>query len=227
MTAVPAEDRCPWCGTDPLYVAYHDEEWGVPVRDDTRLLEMLCLEGQQAGLSWITVLKKRERYRERFFGFDAERVARIRARGIESRLTDAGLIRHRGKLEAIVDNARAALSLAGSGPALSELLWSFVDGDPIVNHPRRLADVPAETGASGAMSKELKSRGFRFVGPTTCYAFMQACGMVNDHLVTWPRWRALGGRMFHGMELEREGIFEAAPWRKFMVLNVLFLVLSK
>ncbi len=185
--------RCPWCGTDPLYVAYHDEEWGVPSRDDRHLFEMLCLEGQQAGLSWITVLKKRERYRERFFAFDIERVARIRAAGIESRLADAGLIRHRGKLEAIVDNAKAARTVAGEYGTLGAYLWSFVDGKPIVNRFRTLRGVPAKTPIAEAMSKDLKKRGFRFVGPTTCYAFMQACGMVNDHLTTCPRWGALGG----------------------------------
>ncbi len=186
-------ERCPWCGTDPIYVAYHDEEWGVPARDETRLFEMLCLEGQQAGLSWITVLKKRDRYRERFFGFDVDRVARIREAGIESRLQDAGLIRHRGKLTAIVENARAVRAMRAQGESFEGYLWSFVGGEPIVNRPRTMAEVPPVTPEATAMSKDLKKRGFRFVGPTTCYAFMQACGMVNDHLMPCPRWRELGG----------------------------------
>ena len=186
--------RCPWCGTDPLYVAYHDQEWGVPTRDETHLFEMLCLEGQQAGLSWITVLKKRERYRERFAGFEVDRVARITAAGIESRLKDAGLIRHRGKLSAIVDNAKAVRAMQKNGESFSEHLWSFVGGEPIVNRLRTMKDAPAKTPVAEAMSKDLKKRGFRFVGPTTCYAFMQATGMVNDHLTSCPRWRELGGR---------------------------------
>ena len=179
--------RCPWCGEDPLYVRYHDEEWGVASYDDTHLFEMLCLEGQQAGLSWITVLKKRARYRERFFGFEIDRVAKIRPAGIESRLKDAGLIRHRGKLEAIVDNAKAARGLSAEHGSLSDWLWSFVDrgvpGQPVVNRPKTLRQVPVKTPEAETMSKALKKNGFRFVGPTTCYAFMQACGMVDDHLV--------------------------------------------
>lgn len=186
-------ERCPWCGADPLYVAYHDQEWGVPSRDDRHLLEMLCLEGQQAGLSWITVLRKRERYRERFFGFDMDRVARIDARGIESRLTDAGLIRHRGKLGAIVDNAKAAVRVRDEFGSLGAHLWSFVGGRPAVHRPRTLGDVPSASDESKAMSRDLKKRGFRFVGPTTCYAFMQATGMVNDHLVSCPRWGGVQG----------------------------------
>lgn len=182
--------RCPWAGEDPLYVRYHDEEWGVPTRDDTRLFEKLCLEGQQAGLSWITVLRKRERYRERFAGFEIDRVARITHAGIESRLQDAGLIRHRGKLEAIVDNAKAARALLQDEGSLSDLLWSFVGGETRVNRFRTMKQVPASTPESSAMSKALKARGFRFVGPTTCYALMQACGLVNDHLVGCPRHKA-------------------------------------
>ncbi|GJM17868.1 MAG: DNA-3-methyladenine glycosylase [Phycisphaeraceae bacterium] len=177
-----------------MYVAYHDEEWGVPAYDEARLFEMLCLEGQQAGLSWITVLRKRGRYRERFFGFDADQVARMTPRDIDARMTDAGLIRHRGKLESIVSNARATRAVREEFGSLGAHLWSFVGGDPVVNRARALRGVPAETDASRAMSKDLKKRGFRFVGPTTCYAFMQACGMVNDHLMTCPRWGELGGR---------------------------------
>lgn len=186
--------RCPWCGTDPLYVAYHDHEWGVPSRDRTHLFEMLCLEGQQAGLSWITVLKKRERYRERFSGFEVERVARITAAGIDSRLQDAGLIRHRGKLEAIVNNAKAVLRLEGEEGPLADHLWSYVGGAPVVNRLKSMSGAPSTTPIAEAMSKGLKKRGFAFVGPTACYAFMQAVGMVNDHLVSCPRWAELGGR---------------------------------
>lgn len=184
MSARGASERCPWCGTDPVYVAYHDEEWGVASRDDRHLFEMLCLEGQQAGLSWITVLRKRERYRERFFGFDMDRVARIDGRGIESRLKDAGLIRHRGKLTAIVDNARAAIAVREEFGSLGAHLWSFVGGEVVVHRPRTLKDVPSVSDEAAAMSRDLKKRGFRFVGATTCYAFMQAVGMVNDHLVS-------------------------------------------
>lgn len=181
-------ERCPWCGTDPLYVAYHDEEWGRPNHDDRHLFEMLCLEGQQAGLSWITVLKKRERYRERFYGFEIERVAAMRPAAIDSRMNDAGLIRHRGKLEAIVDNARASKRVITEHGSLGSYLWSFVDatgqGSPVVNRFTSLKQVPAKTSEAEAMSKSLKKNGFRFVGPTTCYALMQACGMVDDHLET-------------------------------------------
>lgn len=184
MSARGVTERCPWCGTDPVYVAYHDEEWGVASRDDRHLFEMLCLEGQQAGLSWITVLRKRERYRERFFGFDMDRVARIDGRGIDSRLKDAGLIRHRGKLTAIVDNARAAIAVREEFGSLGAHLWSFVGGEAVVHRPRTLKDVPSSSDEAAAMSRDLKKRGFRFVGATTCYAFMQAVGMVNDHLVS-------------------------------------------
>jgi len=178
--------RCGWCGTDPLYVAYHDEEWGRPSRDDTHLFEMLCLEGQQAGLSWITVLRKRERYRERFYGFEIDRVAVMRPTSIDTRMTDARLIRHRGKLEAIVDNARAAKRVIAKNGSLSDYLWRFVDpsgeGRPLVNRFETLKQVPSKTPEAEAMSKALKKQGFRFVGPTTCYAFMQACGLVDDHV---------------------------------------------
>ena len=175
--------RCPWCSDDPLYIAYHDTEWGVPSRDERHLFEMLCLEGQQAGLSWITVLRKRERYREVFKGFDIDAVARMKPVTIDRIMGDAGVIRHRGKLDAIVDNARAAVAMRKQGVGLVEHLWSFVGGQPVVNGYHDLASCPAKTPASEAMSRDLKKRGFRFVGPTTCYAFMQACGLVNDHLV--------------------------------------------
>jgi DNA-3-methyladenine glycosylase I len=164
---------------DPLYVAYHDDEWGVPSHDERHLFEMLVLEGAQAGLSWSTILHKREGYRKAFAGFDVECVARFGARDVERLLTDAGVVRNRLKVESAVANARATLEAGG----LDDLLWSFVGGEPKVNSPRTLAEVAAETDESRAMSKELKRRGFRFVGPTICYALMQACGLVDDHTV--------------------------------------------
>jgi DNA-3-methyladenine glycosylase I len=177
--------RCAWVPLgDPLYVAYHDEEWGVPVHDERALFELLNLEGAQAGLSWSTILRKREGYREAFAGWDVEAIARFDERDVERLLGDAGIVRHRGKIEAVIGNARATLDL---DVALAELLWSFVGGEPRVNAFRTVAEVPAETPESKAMSKELKRRGFRFTGPTTCYAFMQAAGLVDDH--TLDCWR--------------------------------------
>jgi DNA-3-methyladenine glycosylase I len=172
--------RCAWVPEgDPLYVAYHDEEWGVPSHDRRHLFELLVLEGAQAGLSWSTILRKREGYRRAFAGFDAERVARFGPRDVERLLGDAGIVRNRLKIESAIANARATIE---SGD-LEQLLWSFVGGAPIVNRRRTLAEIPAETAESRAMSKELKRRGFRFVGPTICYALMQAAGLVNDHVV--------------------------------------------
>jgi len=172
-------DRCAWVpADDPLYVAYHDEEWGVPVRDDRALFELLNLEGAQAGLSWSTILRKREGYRNAFAGWDVAAVARFGERDVERLLGDAGIVRHRGKIEAVIGNARATLAL---DVPLAELLWSFVDGEPRVNAWRTVAEIPASTPESAAMSKELKRLGFRFTGPTTCYAFMQAAGLVDDH----------------------------------------------
>ncbi len=171
--------RCAWVPLDdPLYVAYHDEEWGVPQRDDRRLFELLNLEGAQAGLSWATILHKREGYRKAFAGWEIEAVARFGERDVERLLGDAGIVRHRGKIEAAIGNARAALAL---DVPLGELLWSFVGGETRVNDFRTVAEIPAQTPESAAMSKELKRRGFRFTGPTTCYAFMQAAGLVDDH----------------------------------------------
>jgi DNA-3-methyladenine glycosylase I len=163
---------------DPLYVAYHDEEWGAPVRDERILFELLNLEGAQAGLSWATILRKREGYREAFARWDVEAIARFDDRDVEKLLGNAGIVRHRGKIEAVVGNARALLAL---DVPFAELVWSFVDGRPRVNAFRTVEQVPAETPESKAMSKELKRRGFRFTGPTTCYAFMQAAGLVDDH----------------------------------------------
>ena len=187
MSALPPSDglkRCPWPKNDPLYVAYHDEEWGVPERDDRALYEKLVLDGFQAGLSWITILRKRENFRRAFDGFDPERIARYDRRKVAALMNDAGIVRNRAKIEGAILSARGYLDIMETGPGFSALLWGFVDGKPIVNNRRRHGDVPAETPLSRAVSKELSSRGFKFVGPTIVYAFMQAVGMVNDHLVT-------------------------------------------
>ena len=180
--------RCGWVNDDPLYIAYHDEEWGVPFHDDRRLFEMLVLEGAQAGLSWYTILKKRDGYRRAFDGFDPERVARYDERKVASLLQDPGIVRNRLKVQAAIGNARAWLDLRESGVRFSNFLWDFTGGKPVVNAWRRVEDVPASTPASEAMSKALKKLGFRFVGPTICYAFMQAVGMVNDHVTSCFRW---------------------------------------
>jgi DNA-3-methyladenine glycosylase I len=179
--------RCAWVPeSEPLYVAYHDEEWGVPSRDERHLFELLVLEGAQAGLSWLTILRKRDGYRRAFANFDVERVARFGKRDVERLLADAGIVRNRLKVESAIANAKAALQLDGG---LGEYLWSFVGGEPKVNRWKTLAEIPAETEESRAMSKDLKKRGFRFVGPTVCYAFMQATGLVNDHTVDCFRYR--------------------------------------
>lgn len=181
--------RCGWVNEDPLYVAYHDEEWGVPVRDDRRLFEMLVLEGAQAGLSWYTILKKREAYRRAFDGFDPECVACYDDEKVASLLQDPGIVRNRLKVRAAVGNAQAWLELRESGVDPSAFLWQFSGGSPVVNAWRRLEEIPASTPASEAMSKALRKLGFRFVGPTICYAFMQAVGMVNDHVTSCFRWK--------------------------------------
>jgi DNA-3-methyladenine glycosylase I len=184
LSPSPDKLRCSWPGDEPLYVSYHDEEWGVPLYDSKQLFEKLALDGFQAGLSWITVLRKREAFRRAFDGFDPERVARYGEDKVLALLADPGIIRHRGKIEATIGNARAWLSIMDGGEdAFSELLWGFVGHRMQVNRRRRLEDLPASTDASKAMAKALKKRGFRFVGPTICYAFMQAVGMVNDHVV--------------------------------------------
>jgi len=175
--------RCAWCGTDPLYREYHDREWGVPSRDDGHLFEMLILEGAQAGLSWFTVLRKRDGYRRAFDGFDPERIARYDARDVERLLADPGIIRNRLKVEATVANARALLVLKERGLSLGDVLWGFVDGQPRQNTWADLAQVPASSPDSDRMSRELKRMGFKFVGTTICYALMQAAGLVNDHTV--------------------------------------------
>jgi len=173
--------RCSWCGSDPLYRAYHDEQWGVPVSGERELFEMLVLEGAQAGLSWLTILRKREGYRRAFDGFDPEIVAHYDARRIARLLTDSGIVRNRLKLESAVRNAGRVLSLRMSRGGLASFLWGFVGGAPRQNRWRSLAEIPARTPESDAMSKALRALGFGFVGPTVCYAFMQAVGMVNDH----------------------------------------------
>jgi DNA-3-methyladenine glycosylase I len=168
---------------------YHDEEWGLPSHDERHLFEMLVLEGAQAGLSWITILKKREGYREAFAGFDPERIARFKTRDLERLMKNPGIVRNRMKIEAAIANAKAALEVRDEFGGLDPYLWGLVDGRPIQNKWRALSDLPAETAESKAMSKDLKKRGFRFVGPTICYAFMQSVGMVNDHVTTCFRYR--------------------------------------
>lgn len=176
--------RCGWVSQDPLYIAYHDKEWGVPETDGQKLFEMICLEGQQAGLSWITVLKKRENYRRAFHHFDPEKVAAMTEEDVERLVLDAGIIRHRGKIQAIIGNARAFLTMAQNGESFSEFVWSFVDNQPQVTRAANLSEIPTSTPASDALSKALKKRGFKFVGTTICYSFMQACGLVNDHVIS-------------------------------------------
>jgi len=181
-------ERCGWCGTDPLYVAYHDEEWGVPQHDDRRLFEKLVLEGAQAGLSWITVLRKREAYRQAFHGFDPEKVAAMTDAELETVLQDPGIVRNRLKVFSARKNALAFLAVEREFGSFDAFLWDFVGGRPKVNHPKTLADVPAVTPEAEALSKALKKRGFTFVGPTIMYAYMQSMGLVDDHLATcWKR----------------------------------------
>jgi DNA-3-methyladenine glycosylase I len=176
--------RCAWAGTDPLYVAYHDREWGVPLHDDRKLFEMLILEGAQAGLSWITVLRKRESFREAFDRFDPSKVAGFDQERVRELLNNPGIIRNRLKIHAAVQNAQAFLNIAEKFGSFDRYLWQFVEGRPLQNRWGRGQDIPARTGESDALSKDLKKRGFKFVGSTICYAFMQAVGMVNDHLTT-------------------------------------------
>ncbi len=180
---------CPWPRT-PLDLAYHDTEWGVPLHDDRALFELLILEGAQAGLSWATILAKRENYRRAFDGFDAEKIARYTPRKTAALLGDAGIVRNRLKIAATVRNAQAFLAVQREAGSFDRYVWSFVGGRPIVNHHRTTATVPARTAESDALSRDLLKRGFKFVGSTICYAFMQAAGLVNDHLVTCPRHAA-------------------------------------
>jgi DNA-3-methyladenine glycosylase I len=189
----PAADlaRCPWPKDDALYVAYHDQEWGVPEFDDRALYEKLVLDGFQAGLSWIIILRKRENFRRAFDGFVPEKIARYTPKKIERLMQDAGIVRNRAKIEGAVLSARAWVAVMESGPGFAKLLWDFVDGKPKLNHFRTVRQIPAETATSRAMSKELTQRGFKFCGPTIVYAFMQAVGMVNDHLISCHRHAAV------------------------------------
>jgi len=176
--------RCPWPGEDPLYIAYHDTEWGVPEWDDRALFEKLILDGFQAGLSWITILRKRDNFRKAFDDFEPAKIARYSDKKIEALMQDAGIVRNRAKVVGTVNSAKAYLKIMDEGPGFSAFLWDFVDGKPKINNFKTTASVPAATPISTKMSKELIARGFKFVGPTIVYAFMQATGMVNDHLVT-------------------------------------------
>jgi DNA-3-methyladenine glycosylase I len=185
--------RCPWCGNDPLYIAYHDQEWGVLQHDERRLFEMLVLEGAQAGLSWRTILRKRENYRQAFHGFDPEPVARFGRRDLERLLADAGIVRNRAKLESAIGNARALLRLREAHGSFQSYVWGFVGHRPQQNAWKTLSEIPKRTQESDALSKDLKSNGFTFVGSTICYAFMQAVGMVNDHTVDCFRYLELAG----------------------------------
>jgi DNA-3-methyladenine glycosylase I len=184
-------NRCAWANGSPLEIEYHDTEWGVPSRDDRHLFEMLVLEGAQAGLSWSTILRKRENYRRAFAGFDPIRVARFDARRRAALMRDPGIVRNRLKIDATVTNARQVLAVQEEHGSLAAYLWQFVDGRPVRNAWTKMGQVPAETAQSGAMSRALLARGFRFVGPTICYAFMQAVGLVNDHTVDCFRYRAV------------------------------------
>ena len=184
----PALVRCPWAGPDPLYTAYHDTEWGLPVHDDRTLFEFLILEGAQAGLSWLTVLKKRSHYRKVFDNFDPARVAAYDATKIEALCKDPGIIRNRLKIAAAINNARVFIGIQAAFGSFDAYIWQFVNGAPIRNAWRNPSEIPAQTPESRAMSKDLKQRGFKFVGPTICYAFMQAVGMVNDHTVDCYRY---------------------------------------
>lgn len=189
--------RCGWCGNDPLYVAYHDTEWGVPIHDDRLLFEFLMLEGAQAGLSWFTILKKRDNYRRAFDNFDCERIVNYTRRDLDRLHADPGIVRNRLKIESAVKNARGVLAIREEFGSLDAFFWRYVEGVPRQNAWKNLRDVPAQTKLSDQLSKDLKKRGCNFVGSTICYAFMQAVGMVNDHLIDCHRYReivALGGR---------------------------------
>jgi len=209
--ALSVNKRCGWAGSDPLYMAYHDTEWGVPQHDDRALFELLILEGAQAGLSWITVLRKRERYRAVFDGFDARKIARYSEPRISRLLRDPGIIRNRAKVEGAVRNARAFLEVVSEHGSFDRYIWSFVGGEPIRNRRVDLASMPAETDESRAMSRDLRKRGFTFVGPTICYAFMQAAGLVDDHVVDCFRYggrgrpRGSGARAKRGASGARSG----------------------
>jgi len=191
--AAKGDTRCAWATMSDQMGAYHDLEWGVPVRDEAHLFERVSLEGAQAGLSWSIILAKREGYRRAFAGFDPAVVARFTAARVEKLIKDPSIVRNRAKIESTVSNARVIEALHGAGESLTDILWSFVDNVPVQNAWAHITDLPATTEVSKAMSAHLRRLGFRFVGPTTCYATMQAAGLVNDHVATCPRWRELGG----------------------------------
>lgn len=183
--------RCSWPGADPLYIKYHDEEWGVPLHDEQRLFEFLILEGAQAGLSWITILKKRDAYRKAYSHFDVEKVARFNSRSVERLLNNPGIVRNRLKIEASITNARAFINVQDEYGSFNDFIWDYVDGKPIQNKFKTLKQLPATTPLSDTISKDLKKRGFKFVGSTICYAFMQATGMVNDHVTSCYRFKEI------------------------------------
>lgn len=191
MTRNMSLPRCGWAGSDPLYVRYHDTEWGVPLHDDAKLFEFLVLEGMQAGLSWLTILRKRENFRRAFQGFDPARIARFNERSIARLMQDAGIIRNRQKIEAAIQNARAFLRVQAEFGSFDRYMWGFVNGEPIVNRWETLAQIPAKTPLSETMSKDLIKRGFRFVGPTIVYAHLQATGVAQDHLISCFRYKEL------------------------------------
>jgi len=191
MTPRRSKKRCEWAGSDPLYLAYHDQEWGVPVHEDRKLFEMLLLEGAQAGLAWITILRKREGYRRAFDGFDPVKIARYSDKRLEKLRDDEGIVRNRLKIAAARTNAKAFLEIQEEFGSFDEFIWSFTGGEPILNHWRSLSELPATTPESDAMSRDLKKRGIKFAGSTICYAFMQAVGMVNDHVVSCFRYKEL------------------------------------
>jgi len=185
------KNRCEWCGNDPLYMAYHDTEWGVPVHDDQLLFEFIILEGAQAGLSWITILKKRENYRKAFHSFDFNKIANYTERNVERLLADAGIVRNKLKIESAIKNAKGVLDIIDEFGSFDSYIWKYVDGKPIQNKWTSMNEIPAMTKISDAMSKDLKKRGFNFVGSTICYAFMQAIGMVNDHTTDCYRYKEI------------------------------------
>jgi len=185
--------RCEWCGSDPLYIAYHDKEWGVPLHDDRLLFELLILEGAQAGLSWLTILKKRENYKKAFHSFDPEMIADYTQRDIDRLMENLGIVRNRLKIESVIKNARGVLKIKEEFGSFDTYLWNYVENTPIQNKWKSVADIPVQTEISERMSKDLKKRGFNFVGPTICYAFMQAIGMVNDHTTDCFRYEELKG----------------------------------
>lgn len=187
--ANPKDKRCGWCVSSDLYIDYHDKEWGVPCYDAQTLFEMINLEGAQAGLSWITILNKRENYRRLFANFDAVKVARFNTAKIDKLVLDAGIVRHRQKIEALVNNAKVVVAMEKKGESFVDFLWSYVNYKPIQNKHKSMATVQSSTDVSVLMSKDLKKAGFKFVGPTTCYAFMQASGMVNDHMISCPAYK--------------------------------------